>query len=183
MKSVTVYIGVGSNIQADTNIIKALPLMRRHVRLTASSTFYETIPEKSLPQTNYINGVLEAQTKLKARRLRRKLRRVERTLGRQRSRRTDSYAARPIDLDIIVYGDALIKTRKLDIPDRHIYSRAYLSLPLLELAPGLVLPDRDIPIEAVAASADAGSIRALNGVSAEIRRYINNERTEGSGAD
>ena len=170
-----VYIGVGSNIQADTNIIKALPLIRKHVRITASSTFYETRPEKSLPQTNYINGVLEAETGLKPRKLRRKLRKVEKALGRRRGRRTDAYASRPIDLDIVVYGNALIKNRKLEIPDGHIYSRAYLSLPLRELAPGLIMPGSGIPIDTVAASTETGSIRALHGVSAEIRRYINHE--------
>ncbi len=170
-----IYIGVGSNIHADSNIIKALPLMGKYFEIVAASTFYETVPEMALRQTNYINGVLAAETRFKPPKLRRILRKIERKVGRRRSSSADKYRSRQLDLDLILYGERVIKSRKLDIPDRQILSRPYLSRPLQELDPNLMLPDDGTAIGEIAARTDGSRMRALAGVTGEIRRYLSNE--------
>jgi 2-amino-4-hydroxy-6-hydroxymethyldihydropteridine diphosphokinase len=165
-----IYIGVGSNIRADSNIIRAIRQLGRYIKLIAVSTFYETVPEKGRRQTNYINGVIAAETEHGPRKLRRIFRRIERKLGRQRS--ADSYASRPLDLDLILYGRMVIKTKKLDIPDKHIADRGYLCLPLKELAPDLILPDSGLPIAELAPKIETHTMRPLAGITAEIRRYL-----------
>ena len=67
------------------------------------------------------------------------LRDIETELGRTRG--ADRYAARPIDLDLAVYGDAAIDEPDLRIPDPDIRERPFVAVPLLELAPNLVMPD------------------------------------------
>ncbi|MBT3272428.1 MAG: 2-amino-4-hydroxy-6-hydroxymethyldihydropteridine diphosphokinase, partial [Spirochaetales bacterium] len=100
----TIYIGVGSNINADANIIKALFLLKEIIQVNAASTFYETIPEKGKRQVNYINGVFAAETNMPPAVLRQRLRRIEKKLGRKRGRHIDAYAPRVVDLDILLYG-------------------------------------------------------------------------------
>ena len=170
-----VFIGVGSNISADNNIIKALDLLKNRISIIASSTFYETAPALGKKQANYINGVLAAETDLGPRRLRKILRRIEKKLGRRRGRQVDSYASRPIDLDILLYGRRVINAKRIDIPDKHILDRAFISHPLAELEPELVMPGNNRRVSEIAAATDGSGMTALLGISEEIRRFISHE--------
>ena len=135
-----VYIAVGSNIEPEKNIPEALERLKRHVRISAISTFYRTAPMGRPGQPAFLNGVWHIETRRSARALKFEvLRRIEVELGRVR--REDKYAPRTIDLDIAVYCDAVIDEPDLQIPDPDIPHRPFIALPLLELAPGLVLPD------------------------------------------
>ena len=169
----TIYIGVGSNIRADLNIIRAIRILTKKVTLTATSTFYETLPEGGRRQVNYINGILAAETKLRPLALRRIFRQIEHKTGRRRG--GDSYESRQIDLDLLMYGDKVIKTKKLDIPDEHIANRPYLSVPLMELDPNLELPGKGVKIRSLVDGQDTSNMRPLEGVSREIRRYLKHE--------
>ena len=79
------------------------------------------------------------------------LRRIESELGRVRS--ADRYAPRTIDLDLLLYGDLVIDEPGLRIPDPDIRIRPFIAVPLLELEPGLVMPDTG---EAIAGLIDEG---------------------------
>ena len=72
------------------------------------------------------------------------LRGIETDLGHARS--ADKYAARPIDLDLAVYGDAVIDEPDLHVPDPDIRERPFVAVPLLGLAPNLVMPDTGEPL-------------------------------------
>jgi 2-amino-4-hydroxy-6-hydroxymethyldihydropteridine diphosphokinase len=128
----------------------------RAVRVTASSTFYRTVPlaaprtagvppaptaRRMLPeQPPFLNGVWQIETDSDARLLKfAVLRGIEDKLGRVRT--AGRYAPRTLDLDLLVYGSAAINEPDLRVPDPDIRSRPFLALPLLELAPGLVLAD------------------------------------------
>lgn len=135
------YVAVGANIRPESNIVAALDKLIRQVCVAASSTFYRTAPWGQPGQPPFSNGVWHLQTDIEPRPLKFEvLRTIEAELGRQRS--ADKYAPRPIDLDIIVYGELVRHEGGLTIPDPEIRERPFLALPLWELAPGLVLPDR-----------------------------------------
>jgi len=158
--AVAAYIAVGSNIHPETNIPAALDKLMRFVRVTASSTFYRTAP-LSAPGTpagkgaratggnvgatsrgdpEFLNGVWRIETGLDARALKfTVLRRIEEELGRTRG--TNRYAPRTIDLDLLIYGSMAINEPDLRVPDPDIRSRPFLAVPLLQLAPDLVLAD------------------------------------------
>jgi 2-amino-4-hydroxy-6-hydroxymethyldihydropteridine diphosphokinase len=138
--SVAAYIAVGSNIRPEENIPAALDRLRRAVRVTASSTFYRTAALDRPGDPDFLNGVWRIETELPACALKFDvLRRIEDALGRTRG--ADRYAPRTIDLDLLLHGEAVIAEPGLRIPDPDIRARVFLAVPLLELAPALVLPD------------------------------------------
>lgn len=142
MKGVNAYISVGSNIEPEKNIPEALEKLKKYVRVNAISTFYRTIPVGRPEQSAFINGVWQINAEQTARELKfHVLRQIEAELGRVRTE--DKYAARTIDLDIALYGDMVIDDPDLRIPDPDIRRRPFIAVPLLELAPRLVLPDTE----------------------------------------
>ena len=141
MAAARVFIGVGSNIAPEANIPLALERLAKSLSLRAVSTFYRTAPVGPAGQPPFVNGVVEALSELPPRKLKfHVLRPIEASLGRRRSG-ADKYAPRTIDLDLLLYGDAVLSQRGLTLPDPDIRERPFLAAGLLELEPGLVLPD------------------------------------------
>jgi 2-amino-4-hydroxy-6-hydroxymethyldihydropteridine diphosphokinase len=124
----TVYISLGSNVEPEANIPKALEQLAARVRLQGLSTFYRTEPVGPAGQPAFINGVAQVWTDLPPRALKSDiLRPIEAALGRERG--PDRYAPRPIDLDLLVYGDMP--------PDPDLRTRPFLAAALADLAPSL----------------------------------------------
>ena len=135
-----VFISLGSNIDPETNIRKALEALARHVRITGISTITRTLAIGRPGQPDFLNAVVQAETKMPPRELKFSgLRQIEAELGRKRTE--DKFAPRPIDLDLLIYDDFVIDEPDLKIPDPDIYCRAFLAAGIAELAPDLVLPD------------------------------------------
>jgi len=140
VKGVNAYISVGSNIEPEKNIPEALEKLKKYVSVKAISTFYRTVPIGRPEQPAFLNGVWQIDAEQSARELKFDiLRQIEAELGRVRTE--DKYAARTIDLDIALYDDMVIDEPDLRIPDPNIRQRPFIAVPLLELAPRLVLPD------------------------------------------
>ena len=135
-----VYVGVGSNVEPEQNIPKALERLAAHVSIEAVSCFYRTEPQGRAGQPPFLNGVVRVRTNLDARVLKFEvLRRIESDLGRMRTE--DKCADRPIDLDILLFDAAIIDEAGLRVPDPDIRARPFVAASLYELDPGLVLPD------------------------------------------
>jgi len=133
------FIGVGSNIAPEENIPRAVDLLRRSMRVTGISTFYRTPALGDEEQPPFYNGVIRAETDQPPRAIKVEvLRGIEERLGRRRC--ADRYAPRTIDLDLILYDDLVVEEPDLLLPDPDILRRAFLAVPLCELAPELVLP-------------------------------------------
>jgi len=162
-----VFIGIGANIEPEAHIEQALELMCGTVRPLALSTFCRTAPVGPAGQPEYVNGVLLGETVLDARGLKAFLREVESRLGRVRN--ADKYAARPIDLDIILFDDAIIREPDLCIPDPDLWERDYLARAVLELEPGLCVPGRGVRLSA-APCLDSTGAAPLAVWTAELRR-------------
>lgn len=133
-----IYIGVGSNIDAEKNTAWAMRLLAREIELTDISTFYITEPLGAPGSPPFYNGVVAGATELDIAGVRRLLFDIEDRLGRKRTE--DKYAPRPIDLDLLLFGDEVAAGEGWCIPHPDIHLRSFVAIPLLEIAPQLTLP-------------------------------------------
>ncbi len=167
------FIGTGSNINPGKNIEKAIRLLLLKVFIRRISTFYKTLPVERPEQPAYYNGVLMIETDVPPYELKYSiLRKIEAEIGRKRS--TDKFAARLIDLDLLLYDHEVIHNGKLDIPDPEIMERPFIAIPLFELFPALILPEFNIPIRKIAERFDGRLMRPLLHYTEILRRIIEN---------
>ena len=135
----TVYIALGSNLgdRVENLLLARERIVSPHMRLTRASSIYETAPREIVDQPWFLNQVVIAETTLFPRQLLARLLRIEQEMGRQR---TVAKGPRVIDLDILLFGDAVIHTAGLEIPHPRIAERRFVLEPLAELAPTLRPP-------------------------------------------
>ncbi len=139
--AVTAYLALGANLgdpaAALTRAIDDIAALQG-VQLRRRSSLYRSAPlESSGP--HYINAVVEIQTSLSAPALLAALQHLEQLAGRQRPSRN---APRTLDLDILTYGDASIDSPALVIPHPRLNQRAFVLLPLAEIAAHRVTPEQ-----------------------------------------
>ena len=135
------FLGLGSNLgDRLTNLQGALDLLQAEpgLRVAASSRVWETVPVGGPPQPDYLNAVIGVETDLSARDLLEVAHRVEARLGRVRKER---WGARSIDVDLLLYDEESIEEADLVVPHPRLRERAFVLLPLLELAEDVTLPD------------------------------------------
>ncbi len=145
------YIGVSANLNPERNIIRALDLLQKTYPFTGVSRFYRTRAIDRPEQPDYLNGVVGIEHDGALRPLKfNVLRKIETALGRERSK--DSWAARPIDLDILLCGDLIVRETGLIVPDPDIRERPFIMAALLDLDPDITLPDNRGPLNAIAKS-------------------------------
>src|SRR4030088_247086 len=128
-----VFIAVGSNIEPESNVTRALRSLRANPGLRGASTFYRTPALERPEDPPFINGVIEVADTLPPLELKKRLRAVEDALGRTRD--GDPYGPRTIDLDLLLYGDLVSNSPELTLPHPEIRERRFVAVPLLELAP------------------------------------------------
>jgi 2-amino-4-hydroxy-6-hydroxymethyldihydropteridine diphosphokinase len=168
---VRAFVSVGSNIDPEKNTSRALMALSRDVRIIEVSTVYLTEPVDRPEQPPYYNCVLEIETDLAPLDLKLGvLRRIEAELGRTRG--NDAYASRPIDLDLLLYGDLVMTTNTLTLPDPDIVHRSFLAIPLHELAPELVLPGSRLAVDRVAAAFARKAMTPLATYTERLRKEI-----------
>jgi 2-amino-4-hydroxy-6-hydroxymethyldihydropteridine diphosphokinase len=134
----TVYIALGSN-QGDrlSNLQAAIQALPPSVRVLAQSPVYETTPWGYIDQPDFLNQVVVAETGLSPQQLLDYIKSIEAGLGRVANFR---YGPRPIDLDILLYDDLVLETPELTIPHPRLAERAFVLVPLADLAPDLQHP-------------------------------------------
>ena len=164
-------MAVGSNINPAANVRAAIRALALHAPIVAISTVYRTEPEGRPGQPSFYNCVLEIRTEMRPQELKSQvLRRIEADLGRQRT--ADKYAPRTIDLDLILYGDLVLDTSGLVLPDPQIARRPFLAVPLSELAPGLKLPGSDSKVVELAAKLPLDTMHPLTAYTGRLRTEI-----------
>ena len=137
---VTVYLGLGSNLgDRGDNLDKALDYLEQRLKVTEVSSVYETEPVGNIQQPHFLNMALKVYTRLAPEELLLLAKGIERKLGRLPGKRN---SPRPIDIDILNYGDEVIKTAELTIPHPRLTERAFVLIPLAEIAPDLKHPTR-----------------------------------------
>lgn len=159
---VDVLITLGSNIEPSTNYAKAVALVTEQPDLTLkqSSPIYESVPVgpdgQPLDQQPYHNGAIWVETALSIDELRTLLRGIEMELGR--TRHANKFAARTIDIDIALYGDAVAQTDLYTIPDPDVVRFAHLAQPLADIAPDWIHPTQNKTLRQIASSLDHKNI-------------------------
>jgi 2-amino-4-hydroxy-6-hydroxymethyldihydropteridine diphosphokinase len=136
-----VYIGLGSNL-ADPRLqveraLQALAELPR-TKLVQRSRLYRSAPWGRADQPEFVNAVAALQTGSSARELLDALLAIERVAGRARD--ATRWGPRVLDLDILVYGHCVIDEPGLHVPHPHLHERAFVLLPLAEVAPDLIVP-------------------------------------------
>lgn len=165
----TAYVGVGSNVEPEKNILSALcHLVAEGLRRV--STVYRTEPVGAPGRPFFYNCVAEVETSRPPEEFKYAvLRHIEEALGRRRN--GDKYSPREIDLDLIVYGSMELETEGLTLPDPDILTRAFLAIPLSELAPQLTLQGNK-SLKEIAASIERGGMEELAEYTARIRKQL-----------
>ena len=146
------FVGLGANLEDPRGQIeRALELLAAEdgVDLIAVSALRETDPVGYDDQPRFLNGAAELQTSLSARELLERLLAIEQRLGRVRGG-GPRFGPRTIDLDLLLYGDASIDEKGLQIPHPRLHERRFALEPLADLDPSLEIPGRG-PVQALLA--------------------------------
>lgn len=140
-----VYLGLGSNIGDRVGYIQqATSLLGgdENIKIVSTSSFYETEPWHFSSENWFVNAVIAISTPLYPYQLLKVCQRVENQLGRTRT--SNEYEDRTIDIDILFYDNQVIDEvndgQRLVVPHERIHQRAFMLVPMLEIAPGFVHP-------------------------------------------
>ncbi|EQA4282368.1 2-amino-4-hydroxy-6-hydroxymethyldihydropteridine diphosphokinase [Cronobacter dublinensis] len=137
-----VYIALGSNLAEPLSQVNdALAALAQipHSRIVATSPFYRTPPLGPQDQPDYLNAAVALETTLTAEALLDNTQRIE--LQQGRVRKAERWGPRTLDLDIMLFGDETINTERLTVPHYDMKNRAFMLLPLAQIAPALRFPD------------------------------------------
>jgi 2-amino-4-hydroxy-6-hydroxymethyldihydropteridine diphosphokinase len=150
MANITAYIGLGSNLgnrnEAINGAITALA-SHAHIQVCKISSFMETSPEGGPSgQTSYLNAALALQTDLSPDQLLAFMHQIEHDQGRERVMKN---GPRPIDLDLLFYGDFVLQETSLTIPHPRLNTRSFVLEPLAEIAPDYVHPVLGLSVQAL----------------------------------
>lgn len=134
----SVFIGLGSNIgDRESNLSAAVEKLQNIAKIKKLSSIYETEPMEYKDQEWFLNMAAEITTRLKPHDLLKQLQQIEKNLGRIREIR---YGPRAMDLDILLYGDTVMQGKDLIIPHFKMCERAFVLVPLCEIASGIIHP-------------------------------------------
>ena len=167
MKTHIVHLALGSNLgDRSINLSRAILRLSPSVRVLAESHIYETPPWGVTDQPAFLNMVIQAETDLSPLALLEKLKKVEQELGRKPAVR---YGPRLIDLDILFYDDLVLETSDLTIPHPHLHERAFVLVPLCDMAPEMVHPLLDLTIRSLRNKVDVKGVTQIPDPLAVIR--------------
>ena len=136
------YIALGSNIEPRAaTLLAALKLLNEHegISMGRISQFIGTDPVGPPAQGKYLNGAVQIATSLDPEALLAALGEVEAELGRDRSEE-QRWGPRTCDLDLLLFDDVVIETQRLTVPHPRMHERAFVLVPLAEIAPDVVHP-------------------------------------------
>jgi 2-amino-4-hydroxy-6-hydroxymethyldihydropteridine diphosphokinase len=136
------YLGLGSNEGDRVENLRAArdALVAHGIEVLATSSVYQTAPVgELLDQPDFLNACLQVRTALGPEELLDAAKAVERELGREPGGLR--HGPRPIDVDVLLLGDLEFRSERLSLPHSDVTNRRFVLEPLLELEPGLVLPD------------------------------------------
>ncbi len=140
--AVEAFIGLGGNVgDAAATLRKAILALDGlpRTRLLAASRLFRTAPVGGIQQADFINAVASVYTRLSANELLEALFAIERAHGRDRVRE-QRWGPRTLDLDLLMHGEAVIDIDGLTLPHPRMHERAFVLVPLVEIAPDLQVP-------------------------------------------
>lgn len=159
---VIAFVGLGGNLgDAVATLRSAVQALADlpQTRLLQASSLYRTPAWGLQQQPDFINGVAMLDTQLDPRALLEALLGVERDFGRDREAGS-RWGPRTLDLDLLLYGNAVIGEPGLQVPHPHLHERAFALVPLLEIAPDILIPGQGRARDALS-SLDISAIEPL----------------------
>jgi 2-amino-4-hydroxy-6-hydroxymethyldihydropteridine diphosphokinase len=155
------YLSLGSNLgNRLANLKAAINNLSPQITVKKKSGVYETPPWGIADQPEFLNQVVEAETYMEPGPLLKHLKRLERVLGREPGVEN---GPRLIDVDILLYDDLVLEQGDLVIPHPHLHERAFVLVPLAEVAGQVVHPTLNQTITELLATVDASGIRRHQG--------------------
>jgi 2-amino-4-hydroxy-6-hydroxymethyldihydropteridine diphosphokinase len=153
---IPVYLALGSNLgDREANLALARRELSTLNNILKVSSIYETPPWGVTDQPAFLNQVLAARTNLSPLDLLKSVKEIEVRMGRIPSVR---YGPRLIDIDILMYDDTILDTPTLTLPHPRMAERAFVLVPLLEIAPDLISPVSGERLSYLLAGLDQGGI-------------------------
>jgi 2-amino-4-hydroxy-6-hydroxymethyldihydropteridine diphosphokinase len=138
-----VYVALGSNLNNPASQIQRAFLALAQLlntNLVAQSSLYQSAPVGYDAQPDFINAVVELNTFEMPKSLLKALLKIEQDFGRERP---FANAPRVLDLDLLLFDDIVLNTKNLTLPHPRMWDRAFVMLPLAEIAPDLTAPNGD----------------------------------------
>ncbi len=154
-----IYIALGTNLgDRPANLRAAVAALPPDVQVTAASPIYQTPPWGYTDQPDFLNQVVRGETVLPPNKLLAYLKEIETNVGRTPTFR---YGPRVVDLDILFYDDLTLEQPDLTIPHPRLHDRAFVLIPLADLAPGLRHPISKATISELLTSADTSGVEVF----------------------
>lgn len=146
----TAYLGLGSNLgDRHAMLAAALAFLAEHVRVTRASSVYETAPWGRTDQPSFLNCCVVIETTVDAVALLRLAKDIERRLGRVTA---EHWGPRAIDVDLLLFDDERIATPDLAVPHPRLLERAFVLVPLAEIAPDAAIAGTTLSVRAALAA-------------------------------
>ncbi len=156
-KQVSIYLSLGSNIgDREAYLETAKDMLFPGVVVEEESSIYETEPWGYTDQPDFLNQVLRGWTSLQPQELLSYLKGVEKRMGREES---FNYGPRIIDIDILFYGQETYRDENLEIPHPRLLERAFVLVPLAEIAPELRHPVHELKINDLLSDVDQSGVQ------------------------
>jgi 2-amino-4-hydroxy-6-hydroxymethyldihydropteridine diphosphokinase len=136
-----VFFSIGSNLGCrEQNLGQVIDCFNTDLKILVKgvSSVYETSPVGKTDQPDFLNAVISGLTRLTPPELLDYVKDIEKIMGREE---TERWGPRIIDIDILLYEGVVMQTEKLTVPHAEMKNRAFVLIPLAEIAPGLVFPD------------------------------------------
>ncbi len=155
------FVALGANLEDPVKQVRQalseLDAIKR-TRVLAASSMYRTAPVGYADQPDFINAVAKLQTGLSPRELLDALHVIESRHGRRRSMRN---APRTLDLDLLLYGTLVMREEELTLPHPRMHERAFVLMPLAEIAPDVPVPGQ-APLSRLLAQVDRSGVEKLD---------------------
>jgi 2-amino-4-hydroxy-6-hydroxymethyldihydropteridine diphosphokinase len=152
-----VFLGIGTNLgDRPANLQKAIATLQRVIQVEQTSKVYETPPWGFADQPAFLNQVLSATTRLGPFELLAEIKTIETEIGRTPTFR---YGPRLIDIDILFFDDLVLDEERLTIPHPHLTERAFVMVPLNEIAPQHVHPRLQRTIQDLMPEVDISDVK------------------------